>query len=434
MVSLDNWFSFQVFFIFLRETFEISIIVAILLSIVKQSVFPPSEDASSDGVEQIGSQDSKNINSLTSSNELSDRLLISNPESATELEDNTLDTEQRKQLYHSLKKKIILGSLTGVFACFIVGIIIISVFYTLGHDIWQQNEHIFESAMSIFAAVVISLMSVVFLRIGKLQDKIRMKMTKAIYNLSLNNIRAMKSDPLEETLDNVSHVSMTFKQKLLRISEKEAIFFLPFITALREGLEAVVFLGGVGIDSPMSSLPLSMLSAALISFAIGKFFYKSSTSFSLRICLVIASCFLYTLASGLMSKGVWQIDLQRYVNNCDGQDMTELGTGPGSYDIKDSVWHVNWGGEKDGFWVILTALFGWTNSATYGSVISYNVYWVCVIIFFKLITISEHNGYIPFLPISLQKKMIKKKIQILKHKLKVDEFAEDSQTNPLLSN
>jgi high-affinity iron transporter len=33
----------------------------------------------------------------------------------------------------------------------------------------------------------------------------------------------------------------------------------------------------------------------------------------------------------------------------------------------------------DGGWGIFNSLFGWQNSATYGSVISYNLYWVVVI-------------------------------------------------------
>jgi high-affinity iron transporter len=33
----------------------------------------------------------------------------------------------------------------------------------------------------------------------------------------------------------------------------------------------------------------------------------------------------------------------------------------------------------DGGWGIFNSLFGWQNSATYGSVISYNLYWLVVI-------------------------------------------------------
>lgn len=414
MIAIEKIFSFQVFFIFLRETFEISIIVAILLSIVKQTLYPPAEDK-------------PQLKTSSSDNQSTDRLITDSADSSDNNEP-ILDQSKTDQLYVTLKRKVIFGALAGLFVCFIIGLIIISIFYTLGHDLWQKNEHIFEALMSIFAAIVISFMSVIFLRIGKLQDKIRMKMAGSIYKLSRNSINSLKM--LEHEGDSVHQ--LTFKEKFILFSEKHAIFFLPFITSLREGLEAVVFLGGVGVDSPVSSLPLSMISATVISFFIGRFFYRSSTSFSLRICLIIASTLLYILASGLMSKGVWQIDVQRYVNKCDGQDMTELGNGPGSYDIVDSVWHVNWGGEKDGFWVILTALFGWTNSATYGSVISYNLFWLAIICMFKAMHVIEKRGYLPFIPISLQKKKIQKRIQFLKHKLQVDEFSEEGIQQPLL--
>jgi len=415
MIALEKIFSFQVFFIFLRETFEISIIVAILLSIVKQTLYPPTENNS-------------DLKSASGDNQSIDRLIIDS-QNSSESEEPILDQSKTDQLYVTLKRKIIFGALGGLFVCFIIGLIIISIFYTLGHDLWQKNEHIFEALMSIFAAVIISFMSVIFLRIGKLQDKIRMKMAGSIYKLSKNSINNLKV--LEHDSEDRVH-QLTFKEKFILFSEKHAIFFLPFITSLREGLEAVVFLGGVGVDSPVSSLPLSMILTSLISFSIGRFFYKSSTSFSLRICLIIASTLLYVLAAGLMSKGVWQIDVQRYVNKCDGQDMTELGNGPGSYDIVDSVWHVNWGGEKDGFWVILTALFGWTNSATYGSVISYNMFWLAIICMFKAMHTVEKRGYLPFIPISLQKGKIQKRIQFLKHKLHVQEFDEEGIQQPLL--
>lgn len=48
-------------------------------------------------------------------------------------------------------------------------------------------------------------------------------------------------------------------------------------------------------------------------------------------------------------------------------------------------------------WGILKAIFGWTNSATYGSVISYNVYWICVIIGFIVMRFHESTGRYPFM-------------------------------------
>lgn len=48
-------------------------------------------------------------------------------------------------------------------------------------------------------------------------------------------------------------------------------------------------------------------------------------------------------------------------------------------------------------WGILNAIFGWTNSATYGSVISYNVYWIFVMAGFILMRFRESTGRWPFM-------------------------------------
>ena len=103
-------------------------------------------------------------------------------------------------------------------------------------------------------------------------------------------------------------------------------------------------------------------------------------------------------------------------NNIIGGDASEVGSGPGSYDIRKSVWHVNvsfviqsqldqnllfqcCNPEIDGGggWGIFNALLGWENSATYGSVISYNVYWIFVIIGFLVLRFKERHGHWPLL-------------------------------------
>ena len=50
-----------------------------------------------------------------------------------------------------------------------------------------------------------------------------------------------------------------------------------------------------------------------------------------------------------------------------------------------------------GGWGIFNALLGWTNSATYGTVISYNLYWLCVIIAFLAMRYNEKVGHWPFI-------------------------------------
>lgn len=83
-----------------------------------------------------------------------------------------------------------------------------------------------------------------------------------------------------------------------------------------------------------------------------------------------------------------------------------MGVGPGSYDIRKSVWHVNCcsplvnGG---GGWGIFHALLGWTNSATYGSVIGYNMYWLAIIVWFVTMRHIERQGRVPLLEPIIQR-------------------------------
>lgn len=45
-----------------------------------------------------------------------------------------------------------------------------------------------------------------------------------------------------------------------------------------------------------------------------------------------------------------------------------------------------------GGWGVFNSLFGWTNSATVGSVVSYNLYWLTVIVGFLAMRYSEKRA------------------------------------------
>lgn len=89
---------------------------------------------------------------------------------------------------------------------------------------------------------------------GKLREKFRVKLASIIYSKD-NNLLGNKT------------------QKGVKFSEKYSFFILPFITTLREGLEAVVFIGGIGIDQPLSSIP-SLWSLLLQSVRCSVFFLQ----------------------------------------------------------------------------------------------------------------------------------------------------------------
>ncbi len=83
---------------------------------------------------------------------------------------------------------------------------------------------------------------------------------------------------------------------------------------------------------------------------------RGGNAASLQTFLIVSTCFLYLVAAGLFSKAVWLFEADRVSsssrtdnrkltlwqwNKAIGADSSESGSGPGSYDIRKSVWHVN---------------------------------------------------------------------------------------------
>ena len=132
----------------------------------------------------------------------------------------------------------------------------IGAFYGIGKDIWSGTENIWEGVFALVATVVISLMGGALLRVSKLQDKWRVKLAKAM-----------------EARDSAK-TSRRSAGWLGRWCEKYAMFLLPFITVLREGLEAIVFIGGVSVGQPATAFPLAAITGLLLGSLIGYIIYK----------------------------------------------------------------------------------------------------------------------------------------------------------------
>ena len=274
-------------FIFLRESLEIVVIVSILLTIVKQGLSveddspfegssssaglpSPNTNTNADSTTaflQAGPSDGNAIGtSATAANNKSRPLNVEEEEEiyeySNELRDQDRESDEHTadnvKLYQKLKIQILAGGAFGLLLCMLIGGAFVSIFYHIGTDLWTLSEHYYEGVLSLVASVIISVMGLFFLRMGKLREKFRVKLASIIYSKD-NNLLGNKT------------------QKGVKFSEKYSFFILPFITTLREGLEAVVFIGGIGIDQPLSSIPLSMVLATSISTVFGIFFFRYSS-------------------------------------------------------------------------------------------------------------------------------------------------------------
>ncbi|KAM0788269.1 hypothetical protein ACM66B_001418 [Microbotryomycetes sp. NB124-2] len=323
---MGNVFSVPLFFIVFRETIEAAIIVAVLLGLVESLVDKPAGDDST-AVEK--------------------------------------DPEVKRKLVRRMRLQIWAGALTGLLIALCIGAAFIAVFFTTLNDIWAKTEEVWEGTFSLVACLIIFVMGLTMLRIDRSKLKWKLKLQGAFDN-KLNE-----------------DGNLTTHDKKSGWRSKWALFLLPCITVLREGLEAVVFVGGVSLGQSAKSIPLAAITGLICGFIVGYLIYASGSRVNLTIFLVISTNILFLLGAGLFSKAVGSF--QTYIFNTGvGGDVAETGDGPGSYDVDGNVWHLTYGNPenktKSGGWGVFNAILGWTNNATIGTILSYVFYWLAVIV------------------------------------------------------
>lgn len=149
----------------------------------------------------------------------------------------------------------------GLFICLCIGAGLIAAFYTLSKDYFSNTEDIWEGVFSIIASVIISAMGAALLRVNKMQEKWRVKL----------KVSLEAKEKQHHRFDNAGG----FMRSVKVWSEKYVMFLLPFVTVLREGLEAVVYIGGVSLTGlPATSFPLAVICGLLCGCLVGYIIYK----------------------------------------------------------------------------------------------------------------------------------------------------------------
>lgn len=94
------------------------------------------------------------------------------------------------------------------------------------------------------------------MRVGKMQEKWRVKLAKAMDNPVLGRAGG------------------DFTARFVHFFEKYAMFALPFITVLREGIEGIVFIAGVSFSAPATAVPLPVVIGLLMGALVGYALFK----------------------------------------------------------------------------------------------------------------------------------------------------------------
>ena len=135
--------------------------------------------------------------------------------------------------------------------CSAIGGGVIGAFYRLRQNNWTGAEKLWEGAFALIAAVIITLMGAALLRVSKMRDKWHAKLARAF----------------EAT-------NSTKGNRIKQWAEKYAMFLLPFVTVLREGVEAILFVGGVSASQPASAVPIAVITGLAAGSFVGFLIYQ----------------------------------------------------------------------------------------------------------------------------------------------------------------
>ncbi|KAF7430457.1 high-affinity iron permease [Pleurotus ostreatus] len=336
-------FSVPIFFIVFRETLEAAIIVSVLLGLVEQIVYhiPASERGTA----------ASDDNSSRKSGHGSD----GQPQQEALIHEEDSQVAKRR-LIRKLRIQIFVGAGLGLFIALAIGAAFIAVWFTQASDLWAKSEELWEGVFELIASLMIFVMGITMLKVDRAKTKWRIKLQRAFDG---------------KQVDGGAKTG------------KWALFVLPFITVLREGLEAVVFVGGVSLGQSATAIPIAAIVGIICGLVCGFLIYSFASRATLTVFLVVMTNFLLLIGAGLFSKAVGAFETHAF-NKLLGADVDDAGgDGPGSFRVQGNVWHLNCCNPDnviDGHgWLIFNALFGWSNNASLGTVLSYVFYWIAVI-------------------------------------------------------
>lgn len=318
----QNLFSITIFFVTFRETLEAAIIVSVLLGLVNQIV-KGDPDTTPESRSQL-----------------------------TGMPNEQVEPQMRTKIVRRMKMQILLGSAVGLTIAIAIGGAFIAVWFTQAKNLWTKAEQLWEGVFQLIAALMIFVMGITMLKMDR---------AKATWRVKLN--QAFSGESVEGRTK----------------SGRWVLFILPMVTVLREGMEGVIFVGGVAVGQPATSIPIAAIVGIICGLVCGFLIYEFSSRSALKVFLVIMTNLILLVGAGLFSKAVWAFEENSFQKIVGASIDDTGGTGPGSYDVRGNVWHLDCCSTGTGGWQIFNGVLGWQNSATLGSVLSYVFYWLAVI-------------------------------------------------------
>ncbi|KAJ3330571.1 high-affinity iron permease [Blyttiomyces sp. JEL0837] len=297
----------------------------------------------------------------------------------------------------------------GVGISMVIGIAFLVVWFKYATNLWERAEALWEGIESLIASILLATMAIGFLQADQLTKKWHRKLRKKLdINEPPPSVTAgFDKDAIDAVAanneydsddDDASDGSSVRRQKFIRsmmpsfgrkkselvveedtkdveyVPKKTAgytMFIVPFITVLREGLESMVFLGGIGISSDPGTIPLAAVCGFACGALVGIIMYRLGTTVHIRTFFLVASIFILFVSAGLLSTSIVKIQGYQFSTMLGGVDTEEL---VGIYDVPRTIFYLNCCEPESASnlgWQIFGAVLGWNNIGTYASVFTY---------------------------------------------------------------
>ncbi|KAJ3187553.1 high-affinity iron permease [Irineochytrium annulatum] len=329
----------------------------------------------------------------------------------------------RKDIRTVLMRQVWFGTVAGIIVSLAIGAAFIVVWFKYASNLWNSAEPLWEGIFSLIASLLMTIMAIAFLKSDQLTAKWHRKLNKALAKtdefghvikntdegagmIDENNKKVTIGDDVEVVqspanpaaveADDESDGSNTAVDAESVAARKtgggsKALFIIPFVTVLREGLEAMVFLGGITISADPGTIPLAAAAGILSGLLIGYIIYRAGNSVKLHMFFVCSSIFLLFLSAGLAAKAAVKFEQRDWALHVGIGDTDAAST----YNPLRAVWYTsccNPGDPNAGGWQLFAAIFGWSNSAMYSSVGTYIAYWIVVSLILVATKLGAFNG------------------------------------------
>ncbi|KAI9356231.1 iron permease FTR1 family-domain-containing protein [Zopfochytrium polystomum] len=321
-----------------------------------------------------------------------------------------------------LNTLVLIGTGIGLLISIIIGAAFLAVWFKYANNLWSSAENLWEASFSLLACILLTIMAIAFLETEDITAKWNRKLKKKLASHSKterkgptsfspadNDSHSLASTSSEHSfMDSMFAKAKTYfkskktagngeaapKEKASKEKDSEdisnsdvdkparaaanALFLIPLITVLREGLEGMVFLGGLGISTDAGSIPIAAIVGIILGVLLGYVIYKAGNAVKLRTFFTSAATFLFFLAAGLLVKAVLMFQAYQWAKRLGAADADDI---VGSFNPFVTMWYLdccNPETKEDLGWQIFSAILGWSNQGTYASISSYISYWIVI--------------------------------------------------------